>query len=302
MTKIKATAAQGTALFDEAFLKKIEYLYIVSKKVFAGKLRAERKTRKTASGIEFADHRNYAPGDDFRYLDWKVYGRTEKLLLRLFEEEEDLYIYFLLDTSASMLLGSPRKLDYAKKVSAALAYIGLSNMDRVSVVPFNEKVTGRLAPSRGKGQIFKLFSFLSDLREGETTRMVEAFKTFAAQNQRRGVAVVVSDFYDPRGYEEALNLLRYQRFETYVIHIFDEAELTPRLRGDIELVDCESGERRSVTVTPRLLERYRRAHSEFCDELEDFCLKRRILYFRTPIQTPFEELILRVFRAGGFLK
>src|SRR5690606_27652253 len=146
MAKIKATDAKASGLFDESFLNKIEYLYIVSKKIFAGKLRAERKTRKVASGIEFADHRGYAPGDDFRYLDWKIYARTQKLLLRLFEEEEDLYIYFLVDTSDSMLLGTPRKIDYGKKVAAALAYIGLSNMDRVCIVPFNAKATGRLPP------------------------------------------------------------------------------------------------------------------------------------------------------------
>jgi len=302
MAKFKATAARTTGLFDEAFLKKIDYLYIMSKKVFAGQHRAERKTRKVASGIEFADHRPYSAGDDFRHLDWKIYSRTEKLLLRLFEEEEDLYIYFLIDTSLSMLLGEPRKLDYAKRVAAALAYIGLSNMDRVSIVPFNSAVTGRLPPSRGKAQIFKVFDFLTKINEGAETNMRDAFRTFAAQNKRRGIAVVISDFYDPAGYTEALNLLRYQKFETYCIHVFDEFELKPNLRGDIELVDCETGARRSITVTPRLLERYRKAHRAYCDELEEFCIKRRMLYFRTPIQLPFDELILRVFRAGGFLK
>lgn len=303
MAKLKATSAQATRIFDEAFLARIEYLYIVSKKIFAGQLRAERKTRKVASGIEFADHRNYAAGDDFRYLDWKVYARTQKLLLRLFEEEEDLYIYFLVDTSASMLLGSPeRKVDYARKVAAALAYIGLSNMDRVCIIPFNHGIAGRLPPSRGKNQIFKVFDFLQKVPEGDRTRMYDAFKSFVAQNKRRGVAVVISDFYDPQGYEQALNLLRYQKFETYVIHVFDDHELRPNLRGDLELVDCETGERRSVTVTPKLLEKYRQAHSAYCDEIEDYCIKRRMLYFRTPIQTPFDELILRVFRAGGFLK
>ncbi|PJB49316.1 MAG: DUF58 domain-containing protein [Deltaproteobacteria bacterium CG_4_9_14_3_um_filter_63_12] len=301
MAKLKATSARQSELFDETFLKKIEYLYIVSKKIFVGRSRAERKTRKVASGIEFADHRNYTAGDDFRYLDWNVFGRTEKLLLRLFEEEEDLYIYFLVDTSTSMQLGSPRKLDYAKKVAAALAYIGLSNMDRVCIVPFNAQLAGRLPPSRGKGQIFKVFDFLQDLNEGKQTLMYEAFKSFVAQNKRRGIAVVISDFYDPGGYDAALNLLRYQKFETYCIQIYDDLELRPGLRGDIELVDCETGERRSVTVTPKLLDRYRSAHQGFCEALEDYCIKRNMLYFRTPIQMDFDDLILRVFRAGGFI-
>lgn len=304
MAKVKATSAAATKLFDEEFLKRIEYLYIVSKKIFAGRLRAERKTRKTASGIEFADFRNYSPGDDHRYIDWNIYGRTERLLLRLFEEEEDLYIYFLVDMSASMLLGSPRKVDYAKKVAAALAYIGLNNMDRVSIIPFSGSTIARLPPSRGKAQIFKVFDFLEKAPEGELTNMKDAFRTFAAQNKNRGrgMAVVISDFYDPDGYEEGLNMLRYQRFDTYVIQVFDEYELQPNLRGDLTLVDCETGAGRDITVTPRLLERYKRAHKAFCDELEDFCLKRRMLYFRVPIQQEFDELILRIFRAGGFLK
>src|SRR5262249_30072316 len=123
-------------LFDEGFLKKLEYLAIVSRKVFAGRVRAERRSRKTGAGIEFADHRDYAPGDDIRYLDWALYGRAGKLLLRLFEEEEDLHVYLLLDASASMRTGHPPKLDQAMKLAAALAYVTLANLDRVSIVPF----------------------------------------------------------------------------------------------------------------------------------------------------------------------
>jgi uncharacterized protein (DUF58 family) len=306
MTRLKApttaSAGAGEPLFDEEFLRKMEYLYIVSQKIFGGQYRAQRKTKKVADGIEFADYRDYNPGDDLRYIDWNIFSRTEKLVLRLFEEEEDLFVYFLLDTSRSMTLGSPRKLDYAKRLIASLAYIALSNLDNVSVVPFSGAVAGRLPPTRGKAQIFKVLQYLQRVGEGQQTEMRESFKTFAAQNPRRGVAVVVSDFYDPDGYADALNALRYQKFEVYVLHLFDDMELRPELRGDIELMDCETGEVRSVTVTPRLLQQYAQMHRAYCDEIEDFCLKRRMLYFRTPIQIPFDELVLRVFRAGGFLK
>src|SRR5947208_16147085 len=97
------------ALFDEQFLKKLEYLYIVSKKVFQGRLRAERRSRKVGAGIEFADHRDDTPGDDPRYLDWNLFGRMDQLQLRLLEEQEDLYLYLLVDASASLALGSPPK-------------------------------------------------------------------------------------------------------------------------------------------------------------------------------------------------
>jgi uncharacterized protein (DUF58 family) len=288
--------------FDEEFLKKLEYLYIVSKKIVAGQNQAERKTRIVGSGIEFADHRSYSPGDDFRGIDWKVFARTEKLFLRLFEEEEDLYIYFLLDCSRSMLLGEPTKWDYAKRVAAALGYIGLSNLDRVSIIPFSSKLDGRLPPARGKAQIFKIFDFLRALDPGEHTSLEDAFSTFVAQNKRRGIAVVLSDFYDPRGFEAGLNKLRYYKFEPIVIHMYDERELNPTVQGELELVDVETGDMRQITLTPEVVKEYQQAFYEFSDELEDYCTKKQVMYFRVPIQEAFDELVLRIFRAGGFIK
>jgi len=288
--------------FDEAFLKKLEYLYIVSQKIVSGRLRAERKTRIVGSGIEFADYRTYAHGDDLRNIDWRIFARTEKLFLRLFEEEEDLYIYFLIDSSRSMTLGDPDKWSYAKRVAAALGYIGLANLDRVSVIPFSSQLDGRLPPSRGRAQIFKIFEFLEGLEPGRQTSLKDAFRTFVTQNKRRGMAVVVSDFYDPRGFEEGLNFLRYHKFEPLVVHLYDERELEENFRGDLQLVDCETGEIAEVTVTAGMMREYRKAFEAYCDQLEDYCVKRQILYFRAPIQIPFDDLILRVFRAGGFLK
>lgn len=288
--------------FDEAFLKRLEYLYIVSKKIVAGANWAERKTRIVGSGLEFADFRNYSAGDDLRNIDWKLFARTEKLFLKLYEEEEDLFIYFLVDTSRSMAIGNPNKFSYARKVVAALAYIGLANFDRVSIIPFTSKITGRLPPSRGKGQIFKVFEFLNGLKPESETSLKDAFRTFVAQNKRRGIVVVLSDFYDPSGFEEGLNLLRYHRFEPMVIHVYDDRELDPNILGDVQLVDCETGAITDITVTAGLKRAYVKAFEKMASELEDYCVKRQILYFRVPIQTPYDDLVMGVFRAGGFLK
>ncbi|MFO7630708.1 MAG: DUF58 domain-containing protein [Prochlorococcaceae cyanobacterium] len=233
--------------FDEQFLKKLEYLYIMSKKIASGAQRADRRTRLVGSGIEFADHRNYAPGDDIRNLDWRVYGRTEKLFLRMFEEEEDLYFYFLIDGSRSMRLGNPDKWSYAQKVCAALSYIGLSNFDRVSIVPFSSKLDGRMPPSRGKAQIFKVFEFLRSVDAGPHTRLKDAFKTFVSQNKRRGVAVVISDFYDPEGFEEGLNMLRYHRFEPIVTRTTPR----PRTPRDARAERCPRHPQATVPKAPR---------------------------------------------------
>jgi len=287
------------AQFDESFLKKLEYLYVVSRKVFAGSLRAERRTKKTGSGVEFADHRNYTVGDDLRYLDWSVYGRMDKLLLRLFEEEEDLHIYLLVDASASMRAHD--KLAYAQTVSAALAYVGLAKLDRVSIVPFGGRPRGRLPPSRGKGNIFKVFKFLETLEPTGKTELSHALESFVHQTKRRGLAVVISDFYDPEGYEEGLNLLRYHRFEPTVLQIWDQREARPNLRGDVEIVDVETGELREVTVTERALAAFEKEHAAYCDRLQAYCAGRGIGYFRADTAVPFDELVLRIFRAGGFL-
>jgi uncharacterized protein (DUF58 family) len=296
-------AEDRTALFDEKFLKTLEYLHMVSRKVFSGNLRAERRTRKVGSGIEFADHRTYSRGDDFRYIDWNLYGRLDKLLLRLFEEEEDLYIYILVDVSDSMSIGTPLpKLHYAMQVGAALTYVGLANLDRVAVIPFSDRLIGRLPPSRGKNRIFRVFEFLRACDIGGQTELAECMKTFVAQNKRRGLAVVISDFYDPVGFEQGLNTLRYNKFEPFVLQVYDRREAEPKLIGDLALVDCETGDTKEVTISKSLLEAYQREHERYCKELEAYCTKYAMPFFRTHTSIPFDELVLKIFRSGGFLR
>jgi uncharacterized protein (DUF58 family) len=291
-----------SGLFDEDFLKKLEYLHLISRRTFQGALRAERRTKKVGGGIEFADHRKYSLGDDFRYIDWNVYGRVDKLLLRLFEEEEDLHIYILLDCSRSMMIGEPLKLHYAMQVTAALTYIGLANLDRVGIIPFADTLRGRLPMARGKRRIFKVFQFLRAIEAGGVTQLGKCMDTFVHQNKRRGLAVLISDFYDPKGFEEGINELRYNKFEPFVLQVYDEREVNPTFHGDLTLVDCETGEAKEVTVSRSMLEQYRVEHAKYCDELNSFCTKRAIPYFRTHTGIPFDELILKIFRIGGFLR
>ena len=296
-------AADRSGLFDDRFLKTLEHLHMVSRKVFAGNLRAERRTRKVGSGIEFADHRTYARGDDFRYIDWNLYGRLDKLLLRLFEEEEDLHIYILVDCSDSMAIGSPLpKMHYAMQVGAALTYVGLANLDRVSIIPFGDRILDRLPLSRGKNRIFRVFDFLKKCDIGGKTALADCMKTFVTQNKRRGLAVLISDFYDPVGFEQGLNTLRYNKFEPFVLQVYDQREAEPNLHGDLTLVDCEDGDTKDVTISKSLLEAYQREHEKYCGELEAYCTKYAMAFFRTHTAIPFDELVLKIFRSGGFLR
>ena len=297
-----APPAKEEELFDEEFQRRLDYLAIVSRRIYSGRMRAERRSKKTGSGIEFADHRDYAPGDDFRYLDWNVYQRTGRLLVRLFEEEEDLSVYVILDTSRSMGMGTPAKLTYAKKIAAALGYVALANLDRVSVLSFDAKMEQRLAPTRGKNRIFKVFDFLRGLRANGQTNLQDSMRTFAAQNKRRGVAILISDLYDPAGFEDGINQLRYAKFEPYVIQIFDPAELNPPLHGDVRLIDRETGNFREVTITPRVLERYKAAHEAYRKEIADFCGKKQVAYHALKTDVPFDEAVLNILRAGGLVR
>lgn len=289
-------------LFDDAFRKKLEYLSIISKRVFAGHFRAERRATRRGTGVEFADYRQYVPGDDFRHLDWKAYLRLNKLILRLFEEEEDLPIYFFIDVSQSMTYGNPPKLDYARRVAAALCYIGLANLDRVYMMAYAEKVRADLAPQRGKGRIFKVFRFLEDIVAGGETNARESFKTYCTEARRRGLAVVISDFLDPAGFQSGLDILRHFRHDIFVIHVASHEEVEPTLKGELVLVDSESNVSREITVTPSLLAEYKTEFSHFCEELETYCTKYQLGYIRTATDYPFEDLVLKVFRQGRFLK
>src|SRR5262249_8590680 len=229
-------------LFDDDFQRKLDYLAVVSRRGFKGRFRAERRTRKSGSGVEFADHRDYVAGDDFRYLDWNVYRRLGRLLVRLYEEEEDLSIYIVVDTSSSMAFSQRRKFVYAQRLAAALAYVGLSNLDRITIVAANSAIAARMPTARGKARIFKVLQFLTGLRAEGTTDMGDAMKTFVAQHKRRGLVIVLSDLYDPHGFERGINVLRYNKFEPFVLHIVDNDDAKPKVVGDVRLYDCETGE------------------------------------------------------------
>lgn len=299
----RASRAGGDdELFDDEFQRKLEFLALVSRRVFAGRLRAERRTKKTGSGVEFADHREYQPGDDIRYLDWNVFQRFDKLLLRLYEEEEDLAIYFVLDTSASMAFGGGSKLSYGKRVCAALAYVALANLDRVEIVTTSDRVLGRMPETRGKARIFKIFRFLREAQPEGQTNLEDALRAFVAQHKRRGIVVLVSDLYDPAGFERGINVLRYAKFEPYVVHVVDPDESRPKLQGDVLVYDCETGDEREVTVTASVLERFKKAYDDYLAEVDRFCNAKQVPYVRADVSVPFDEMVLRIFRRGGFIR
>src|SRR3954453_71571 len=290
-------------LFDSDFLKKLEYLSIVSRRVFRGSLLAQRRTLQFGSGIEFAEHREYTAGDDLRYLDWNIYARHGDLLLKRFQEEEDLHVYFLLDCSRSMAFGNPPKFDLARQVAAALAYIALADLDRVSGVAFAGEIVADFPLTRGKARILSLLKFLEGLAtRGAQTALARAVTGFVHRSQRRGLAVVLSDLFDPAGFERGVDLLRHHRYEPHIVQIYDRREAEPDLLGDLELFDVETGTVRKVTVTEKNLRQYRKVFERFQESLRHYCNTYGLSCMRTTADVAFDELILKMMRTAGAVR
>ncbi len=223
-------------VFGDNFLETLEYLHIIAKKILSGQLKAERRSKLKGVSVEFVDYRPYVPGDDFRFIDWGVFFRTEQLFLKLFEEEEDLHIYLLLDCSKSMDFGMPYKFHYARRLAAAIGYLGLASLDRVFVIPFTDSVPRAAADTlrlRGKGKVFRMLDFLESRETAGPTNLQSALRSFGATKRKRGLAIVLSDLYDADGVVSAMNSLRFQKFDPYIIHIISPQEIDPSLLGDV---------------------------------------------------------------------
>lgn len=285
--------------FDDQFLKKLEYLHVVSKRAFAGHNRADRLTPTRGRGLEFADHRPYSPGDDFRHIDWKAYQRLNRLLLRLFDEERDLPIYLMLDVSRSM--AEPAKFDMARRLAAALCYIGLVHLDKLTILPFSATLGRESAAGRGKGRIFRVFEQLEQLEADGRTDLRASVKAFASRPRPTGLAVVISDFLDPDGFEGGLKTLRTLGHDVFALHVASEADRHPGAFGELRVVDAETGERRDIDVTPRLAAAYGKAWDAHAAELQRFCGRYDIGYVRADAERPFDEIVLKTFRQGRFV-
>jgi uncharacterized protein (DUF58 family) len=291
------------AMFDTDFLARLEYLALVAKRIVRGDLRADRITSRRGSGVEFADFRDYIPGDDFRYIDWNAYARLGQLLLKMYEEEQDLHVYFMLDTSLSMDSGEPDKLIYGKKLVAALAYITLSNLDRAGISFFTSDLVSEIPVARGKNRILPLLDVLENTpaATGETN-LARAAEAFMHRTRRRGVVVVVSDLFDPHGFRAALDRLRFSRHQVYVIQVLAEADRDPKLLGDIELVDMESGVSKEVTVTERALTQYREAFDTFLHDVVSYGKQFEVPIVQVFSSMDMESVVLDLFRRGGLVR
>ncbi len=289
-------------LLDADFVSKIDRLELVSRKIIMGKIHGERLTRKRGQSSEFADYRPYVVGDDLRMIDWNIYGRLDRLFLKLFLEEEDLHVHILVDASASMAFGGPSKLFYAKRVAAALGYIALSNYDRVVMGVISDGRPEMLQSIRGKRSVPRMLDFLSRARAGGATGLAPALRSFAVAHRTKGIVVLVSDLFDKEGHEAALRYLLAGAHDVFVVQVLSKEEMEPDLAGDLTLVDVEDDDHADVTISAPLLRRYKETLAAFISSVKEYCTKRGMTHILAPTTLPFETLILDYLRKRGVVK
>ncbi len=296
-------------LLDPSFLYTLDRLSLVSRRARVGTFKGERRSPRRGGSVEFADYREYAPGDDFRQVDWNAYARLERLFLRLFVEEEDATVHILLDASKSMDWGEPGKWPYAWRVAAALGYVALVGMDRLMAAAIGAATRAEggprdfiaMRPLRGKRQATAWFDWLGALEPGGRAAPDAALWHYASSVRRAGPLVVIGDLMDD-GWQEGIKRLAEHRYEVTVLHILSPQELAPAFEGDLKLVDSESAAGVEITADYDLLARYRDRVQTWQTEWQQFCAARAINYARIETSTPFEELILSFLRRRGIVK
>src|SRR6266545_827305 len=285
--------------FDAEFLKKLERLRLIAKRLSWANAKGEHPSSRRGFSLEFSDYRRYQQGDDLRYVDWNIYRRLDRLLLKVFTADEEMNVYLLVDTSRSMAEGTPPKIDYAKKVAAALGYIGLKNLDRVGGAAFSSALQAPLTLGRGRKQILSLFSFLTKLSCASETNLHGAVHAFTHLFPHPGFVVIVSDLFDPAGWRAALEELAAKRHQLLVIHIIDEQELHPKPWGDVALVDVDAGRERKFFLDEDLVRQFQAELTGYFKEIETVCANRQIDYLRTSTQVPFDDFVLRTLRQAS---
>src|SRR5262245_31993018 len=303
------------SLLTPELLRRLEQFQLLAARRAKSSARGERRSRARGQSVEFADYRTYVHGDDFRYLDWNLYGRLDRLFLKLYEEERELPVRIFLDASESMTFGEPRKFDFARQVAAAIGYVALSGFDRVSVIPFpdlsltgtpaeiakrsmEQAVRGALRLVRGKKSSLAFFQNLGALTAGGAAHLNESLRRGALDAGQAGLAVVLSDFLDPAGYEAGLTALVGRGFQVDLVQVLAPEEIAPTTFGDLRLVDSETGGMQEVTFGRYRMKGYQRTVQNFIQRLREFCKGRGINFFTASSNTSLEELLLKQLRAA----
>jgi uncharacterized protein (DUF58 family) len=293
---------QSETLLSPELTAQLERMELVSRKIFRGNLRGERRSRRKGQSVELADFRNYVPGDDPRFIDWNSFARLDRLFLKIFLEEEDLHFYCLVDCSPSMQFGEPSKYFYARQLAAALGYVGLIRSDRVKIEPICAEVNQPSPVLRSRNSLWRLLAQIRGWQPGAPISLEQSVRRFVLRNTGKGVVVLISDLMDRGGYEGAFKYLIARDYHIFVIQVLAQAEIDPDVSGDVRLVDCEDQAVVDVSVSPWLLDRYKQSLARFLRGAADYFARRSITYFMTTTDRPIEQMIGGYLRQRGLLR
>jgi uncharacterized protein (DUF58 family) len=300
-TKPPEAPRKNEPLLSSEFMARLDQLDLISRKILAGKMKGERRSKRRGQSVEFADYRNYVVGDDLRFLDWNLYARLDRLFLKLFLEEEDLSVHILLDATKSCDYGDPHKLNYMKKVAAALGYIGLVNYNRLSLAAFANGVVAETGAMRGRTRVAQMLDFVTKLEPAGAGNLAEACRRFALTHRTKGICVVLSDFFDKGGYESGLRYLSGGKYDLFAIQVLSPQEIDPPLQGDLKLLDMEDADTAEVSITQPLLKQYKANLNAYCLAVKDYVTKRGGTYLFASTSVPFDTLVLNYLRERGLL-
>lgn len=292
-------------LLDGGLMAKLDQVDIMSRKIFAGKLQGERRSKKRGVSVEFADYRHYAHGDDLRFVDWNIYARLDKLFLKMFIEEEDLSLVLALDSSASMNWGNPNKFVFIQKLAMALGYIGLANHNRVTLYAFDATGLRPLSNLRGRRRTQEMGRWILDQQPGGASAFSDSMRSIALARQGKGVMVILSDFMFKEGWEKGLRYLSGGGFDTFCLQTLSPEEIDPArhgMAGDLRLTDIEDEDVAEVTVSAALLKRYKENLNVYCGRLRDFCVRRGMMHMTLDTSTDMNTLLMDYLRKRGLLK
>lgn len=285
-------------LTDPAFIRRLDTLYLLARKVLGGTLQADRKSTKKGTGITFADYAEYYYGADYRAIDWRVFAKFESLVMKLFELEEDSTIYLLVDCSRSM----QSKFDYARQLAAALGYIGLNCLDRVCIYGLADTLEPMMDPCRGRGNAMRFLQSLDAAKTfGGDTKFETCCKLFQARHRRKGLVLVVSDFLFPTGYETGLKFLQFYKHDVYCLQVMDHNDTRCEWKGDVEIECVETQQRQRITISPREAKMYEQAVLDWNANLKRCCAQRGIGLASTSPEIAFDSVIQDILRRGGLV-
>jgi uncharacterized protein (DUF58 family) len=296
-----SSSEKSSLLLSPDFMARLDQLDIVSRKLLAGKLKGERRSKRRGQSVEFADYRNYVIGDDLRFIDWNVYARLDRLFLKVFLEEEDLSLYILVDMSKSADYGDPNKAAYLRQVAAALGYVGLVNANRVSVAAITNGGLVESGAMRGRAKVPQLMDFVGKLQPSGPGNLADACRRFALVHRLKGVCVVLSDFFDKGGFENGLRYLAGGKYDLFCVQTLCPQEIDPDLQGDLKLRDMEDDDMAEVSITQPLIKRYKANLNAYCLTLKEYLSRRGGTYLFTSTSVPFDTLILNYLRERGLL-